>query len=154
MADAESVKKDDGWYRNPAIRQSDWGWGIDPVGLRTKLNYYWDRYQKPISISENGFGAFDTVEDDGAIHDFYRIDYLKAHIEQMREAVRDGVDVFGYYMWGPIDIVSCTSCEMSKRYGFVHVDIDDHGKGTGIRRKKDSYDWYRRVIQSNGDVLD
>ncbi|MCL2558694.1 MAG: glycoside hydrolase family 1 protein, partial [Treponema sp.] len=109
VADAQSVRDNDGWRRNPHIRQSEWGWGIDPVGLRTKLNYFWDRYQKPISISENGFGAFDTVEADGAIHDPYRVAYLKAHIEQMREAIIDGVEVFGYYPWGPIDIVSCSS---------------------------------------------
>ncbi len=154
VADAESVAQGDGWYRNPAIEQSDWGWGIDPIGLRTKLNYYWDRYQKPISISENGFGALDTVTPDGQVHDPYRIAYLKAHIEQMREAIKDGVEVFGYYLWGPIDIVSCTSCEMSKRYGLIHVDLDDHGVGTGRRLVKDSYAWYARVTGSNGRVLD
>jgi len=154
VADAESVAKDDGWRRNPAIEQSDWGWGIDPVGLRTKLNYYWDRYQKPISISENGMGAFDTIEEDGSIHDPYRIAYLREHIRQMREAIKDGVDVFGYYAWGPIDLVSCSSCEMSKRYGFIHVDIDDYGKGSGKRRLKDSYYWYKKVIESNGETLD
>jgi len=153
VANVESVKDNDGWRRNPAIKQSDWGWGIDPIGLRTKLNYYWDRYQKPISISENGLGAFDIVEEDGSVHDPYRIAYLKAHIEQIREAVKDGVDVFGYYPWGPIDIVSCSSCEMSKRYGFIHVDIDDYGKGSKTRRKKDSYFWYKSVVESNGEVL-
>ena len=154
VADAKSVENNDGWYRNDAIPQSDWGWGVDPIGLRTKLNIYWDRYQKPISITENGFGAFDTVEPDGQIHDAYRIDYLREHIRQMREAVLDGVQVFAYYPWGPIDLVSCSSCEMSKRYGFIHVDIDDYGKGTGARRLKDSYSWYQRVIASNGESLD
>ncbi|MDR1689190.1 MAG: glycoside hydrolase family 1 protein [Clostridiales bacterium] len=154
VADAESVKVNDGWYRNSAIKQSDWGWGIDPVGLRTKLNYYWDRWQKPIQISENGLGAFDKVEPDGSIHDNYRIEYLKEHIKAMKEAVKDGVEIMGYYPWGPIDIVSCSSCEMSKRYGFIHVDIDDYGKGSGKRSLKDSYYWYKKVTESNGEILD
>jgi 6-phospho-beta-glucosidase len=152
VADAASVADNHREYPNPATPQSDWGWGIDPIGLRTKLNYYWDRYQKPISITENGLGAFDKVED-GQIHDSYRIQYLKEHIAQVREAIIDGVNVFAYYPWAPIDIVSCTSCEMSKRYGFIHVDIDDYGNGTGKRTPKDSYYWYKKVIESNGDEL-
>jgi len=154
IADAESVKQKKTSYDNPFIQNSAWGWGIDPVGLRTKLNMYWDRYQLPIAITENGLGHFDEVERDGSIHDDYRIDYLREHIRQMREAVLDGVDVFGYFPWGPIDIVSCTSSEMSKRYGFIYVDLDDTGQGTGKRSLKDSYHWYQRVVKSNGEALE
>lgn len=153
ISDAESVKKKKTAYDNPNIKNSDWGWGIDPIGLRTKLNMYWDRYQVPIAIAENGLGSFDKVEADGSIHDNYRINYLKAHIEQTKEAVIDGVDVFGYYPWGPIDIVSCSSSEMSKRYGFIYVDLDNYGKGSGERSLKDSYDWYKKVVETNGEVL-
>ena len=153
IADAASVQRKKTDYDNPCIEKSAWGWGIDPVGLRTKLNMYWDRYQKPIAIAENGIGAFDKVEKDGTIHDSYRIAYLRAHIEQMIEAVRDGVDVFGYYPWGPIDIVSCSSSEMSKRYGFIYVDMDDYGQGSRKRSLKDSYSWYQQVVASNGEKL-
>jgi len=139
--------------RNPDIPASDWGWSIDPIGLRILLNEFWDRYQKPIYITENGIGAYDKVEEDGSIHDTYRIDYLRAHLEQVREAIEDGVDVRGYYAWGPIDLVSCSSSEMSKRYGFIHVDLDDYGHGTGKRSLKDSYAWYKKVIASNGADL-
>ncbi len=140
--------------RNPYLEGSPWGWDIDPLGLRTTLNQYYDRYQVPIIIAENGIGALDEIGPDGKIHDAYRIDYLRRHIEQVREAISDGVDVRGYYPWGPIDIVSCSSAEMSKRYGFIYVDIDDLGRGTRQRMKKDSFDWYRRVIATNGAVLD
>lgn len=153
ICDAESAKKKKTSYNNPNIQLSDWGWGIDPLGLRTKLNMYWDRYQLPIMIAENGLGCFDKVEEDGSIHDHYRIDYLRAHIEQIKEAVLDGVNVIGYYPWGPIDIVSCSSSEMSKRYGFIYVDLDNYGKGTGKRSLKDSYYWYKKVIATNGDEL-
>ena len=142
-----------GQIPNPSLKASDWGWAIDPIGLRYALNVYWDRYQKPIYITENGLGAYDKVEEDGSVHDQYRIDYLKTHIEQMKESVRDGVDLRGYYPWGPIDIVSCSSSEMEKRYGFIYVDYDNYGKGTGKRLKKDSYDWYRKVTASNGREL-
>lgn len=153
IADAESIKRRDTAYPNPHIKASDWGWGIDPVGLRTKLNMYWDRYQVPIAIAENGIGCFDKSEEDGSIHDDYREEYLKAHIEQVREAVLDGVDVLGYYPWGPIDIVSCSSSEMSKRYGFIYVDLDDYGRGSGKRSLKDSYYWYKKVVEANGKIL-
>ncbi len=153
ISDAESVKKKKTSYDNPCIKSSDWGWGIDPAGLRTKLNMYWDRYRLPVIVAENGMGAFDKVAEDGSIHDEYRIEYLRAHIEQMKEAVIDGVDVAGYYPWGPIDIVSCSSSEMSKRYGFIYVDLDDYGKGTGKRSLKDSYRWYKKVVESNGELL-
>lgn len=153
ISDAESIKQKKTSYDNPYIKSSDWGWGIDPVGLRTKLNMYYDRYQLPIMIAENGMGAFDQAEDDGSIHDAYRVEYLKAHIIQMKEAVLDGVDVIGYYPWGPIDIVSCSSSEMSKRYGFIYVDLDNYGKGSGKRSLKESYHWYKKVIETNGEVL-
>lgn len=153
IADAESVKKKKTSYDNPYIKASDWGWGIDPVGLRTTLNMYWDRYQVPIVIAENGIGCVDKQEEDNCIHDVYRIEYLKAHIEQLKEAILDGVDVSGYYPWGPIDIVSCSSSEMSKRYGFIYVDQDDYGKGTGRRSLKDSYYWYKKVIETAGEIL-
>ena len=153
IADAESVQKKKTSFKNPYIKHSAWGWGIDPIGLRTKLNMYWDRYQLPIMIAENGFGHHDELEDDGSIHDDYRIHYLKAHVEQMKEAVLDGVDVFGYFPWGPIDIISCTSSEISKRYGFIYVDQDDYGKGSKKRSLKDSYNWYKKVIASNGKEI-
>jgi 6-phospho-beta-glucosidase len=130
-----------------------WGWSIDPIGLRYTLNFFYDRYQRPMYITENGLGCFDKLESDGSVHDPYRIDYLRAHLTQMREAIEDGVDLRGYYAWAPIDIVSCSSSEMSKRYGFIYVDIDDEGKGTGRRLKKDSFAWYRRVIETNGSQL-
>ena len=148
--------------RNPSVRETvptetpvsanEWGWSLDPVGLRTMLNLFYDRYQCPIYITENGMGFCDSVEQ-GQIQDTYRIDYYRAHIEQMREAVRDGVDLRGYYAWGPIDIVSCSSSEMTKRYGFIYVDYDDYGKGTGKRIRKASYEWMRNVIRSNGEDL-
>ena len=144
---------DDGAIVNPYIDASEWGWGIDPLGLRTVLNYYYDRYQKPIIIAENGFGTYDEISSDGKIHDERRIAYLREHIRNVKEAIMDGVDVIGYYPWGPIDIISCSSSEMSKRYGFIYVDQDDYGNGSKRRIKKDSYDWYRRVIASNGEDL-
>ena len=142
-----------GQIPNPALKTSDWGWAIDPIGLRYALNVYWDRYQKPIYITENGLGAYDKVEADGSIHDPYRVEYLKAHIEQMKEAIHDGVDLRGYYPWGPIDIISCSSSEMEKRYGFIYVDYDNYGNGTGRRSIKDSYWWYKKVIETNGEEL-
>lgn len=142
-----------GGVKNPYLEVSDWGWQIDPVGLRITLNTLYDRYRKPLFIVENGLGAIDHVEADGSIHDSYRIDYLKQHIIQMKEAVKDGVELMGYTAWGPIDLVSMSTSEMSKRYGFIYVDLDDEGKGTLARSKKDSFDWYKQVIESNGEVL-
>lgn len=138
---------------NPNLDASPWGWAINPIGLRVALNQYWDRYQVPLMIAENGLGGYDTPDGDGRVHDDYRIAYLRAHVEAMREAVKDGVAMIGYFPWGPIDIVSCSSSEMSKRYGFVYVDLDDHGKGSGARSLKDSYDWYAKVVTSNGAEL-
>ena len=140
--------------KNPYLNASDWGWQIDPIGLRYTLNVLYDRYQKPLFIAENGLGAFDTLEADGSIHDPYRIDYLRAHIEQMKRAVEeDGVDLMGYTPWGCIDLVSASTGEMAKRYGFVYVDADDSGNGTFKRYKKDSFYWYKKVIETNGEEL-
>lgn len=144
----------DGFVRNPFVKASQWGWQIDPVGLRYSLNLLYERYQKPIFIVENGFGAADTVEEDGSIHDDYRISYLSAHIAEMKKAViQDGVDVIGYTPWGCIDCVSFTTGEMKKRYGFIYVDQQDDGSGSQKRRRKDSFYWYRNVIKTNGEVL-
>lgn len=139
---------------NPYLEASDWGWQIDPVGLRVTLNKLYDRYQVPLFIVENGLGALDTLETDGSIHDPYRIDYLDKHIKQMYEAIEDGVELMGYTMWGCIDLVSASTSEMSKRYGFVYVDRDNYGNGTLKRSKKKSFDWYKKVIASNGTDID
>lgn len=148
----ESYEKGNDVYRNKELPANPWGWTIDPVGFRILLNEFYDRYQKPIYVTENGVGYYDKLED-GQVHDDYRVDYYREHIKQMKEAIRDGVDVRGYYAWGPIDIISCSSSEMSKRYGFIYVDLDDYGKGTGKRIKKDSYAWMQKVIASNGEDL-
>ena len=140
--------------QNPYIQASDWGWPIDPVGLRYILNVLTQRYDLPLFIVENGFGAYDTIEEDGTIQDDYRIDYLREHILEMKKAVEeDGVDLMGYTPWGCIDIVSFGTGEMEKRYGFIHVDKDNKGEGTLERRKKASFDWYKKVIETNGEVL-
>lgn len=138
--------------RNPYLEESDWGWQIDPIGLRITLNAMWDRYRKPLFVVENGLGALDKLEG-GRVHDQYRIDYLRQHIEPMKEAIADGVHLMGYTMWGPIDLISFSTSEMSKRYGFIYVDQDDDGNGTLKRIKKDSFDWYRKVIATNGEDL-
>lgn len=130
---------------NPFLKSSEWGWPMDPVGFRYTLNELWDRYGKPLFVAENGLGAVDTLDGD-AIHDEERSSYLEVHLEQLMEAVADGVDVLGYTWWGPMDIVSAGTGQMAKRYGFVHVDIDDEGKGTGQRRLKDSYHRYKDWI--------
>ena len=139
--------------KNPYLESSEWGWQIDPKGLRVALNQLYDRYQKPLLIAENGLGAVDRIEEDGTIRDTYRMDYLRSHIEQMKEAVRDGVDLMGFTCWGCIDIVSASTSQMSKRYGFIYVDLDDDGHGTLERKKKASFDWYRKVIATNGEDL-
>ncbi len=138
---------------NPYLTANDWGWVNDPIGLRFAINDYYERYHLPIMITENGSGFDERPDEEGRIHDDYRIDYFRKHIEQIALAIKDGSKVVGYYPWGPIDIVSCTSSEMSKRYGFVYVDLDDYGKGSGKRLKKDSFDWYKKVIASNGEDL-
>ncbi|HBM3617297.1 TPA: glycoside hydrolase family 1 protein [Listeria innocua] len=143
-----------GGVKNEYLESSDWGWQIDPKGLRWTLNDLYSRYELPLFIVENGLGAYDTVAEDGKIHDDYRIDYLRKHIEQMKEAIADGVDLMGYTSWGPIDLVSASTSEMSKRYGFIYVDQDDWGKGTLERSRKDSFFWYKKVIETNGEDLD
>lgn len=140
--------------KNPYLEISQWGWQIDPLGLRITLNTIYDRYQKPIFVVENGLGAEDVPDEDGYVNDEYRIDYLRRHIRAMKDAVEtDGVDVMGYTTWGCIDLISASTGEMKKRYGLVYVDLDDQGKGTGKRIKKASYNWYRNVIASNGEKL-
>ena len=144
--------------RNPYLEASDWGWQIDPVGLRISLNELYDRYQVPLFIVENGLGAVDVPEtaEDGSVtvRDGYRIAYLRRHIEEMKKAVdEDGVDLMGYTPWGVIDLVSAGTGEMKKRYGFIYVDRDDEGRGTLARSRKDSFYWYQRVIASNGEEL-
>lgn len=140
--------------KNPYLKASDWGWQIDPEGLRTYLNEVYSRYEIPLMIVENGLGANDERAEDGKFHDSYRIDYLRDHIAAMREAVKDGVDLMGYTMWGCVDLVSASTGEMKKRYGFIYVDRDNDGNGDFHREKKDSFDWYKKVIASNGDDLD
>ncbi|MGM9926779.1 MAG: glycoside hydrolase family 1 protein [Bacillus sp. (in: firmicutes)] len=139
--------------KNPFLKASAWGWEIDPIGLRISLNELYDRYRKPLFIVENGLGAYDKVEEDGSIHDEYRIDYLRSHIEQMGEAIEDGVELMGYTPWGCIDLVSASTGEYSKRYGFIYVDKHDDGSGTMERKKKDSFFWYKNVIATNGQEL-
>ncbi|QKS70358.1 glycoside hydrolase family 1 protein [Paenalkalicoccus suaedae] len=139
--------------KNPYLKATDWGWQIDPIGLRTVCNQLYDRYQKPLFIVENGMGAVDKLEDGDVVNDDYRIDYLRAHIEQMALAVRDGVDLIGYTSWGPIDLVSASTAELKKRYGYIYVDRDSEGNGSNRRIKKKSFDWYKRVIASNGQNL-
>ena len=140
--------------KNPYLKASEWGWQIDPQGLRVTLNTLYDRYQKPLFIVENGLGANDVVEADGSIHDTYRIDYMRAHIQEMLKAVNeDGLPLMGYTMWGPIDLVSASTGEMKKRYGFIYVDKQNDGTGTLARSRKDSFFWYKQVIATNGEDL-
>ena len=141
--------------KNPYLEESEWGWTVDPLGLRISLCKLYDRYQIPLFIVENGFGAVDVVKEDGSIDDDYRIDYFKKHIAAMKDAVTlDGVDLIGYTPWGCIDLVSAGTGEMKKRYGFIYVDLDDHGNGTLERSRKKSFYWYKDVIATNGENLD
>jgi 6-phospho-beta-glucosidase len=141
-----------GGVKNPYLKANDWGWQIDPKGLRYTLNELYGRYNIPLMVVENGLGAYDTLEN-GTVHDDYRIAYLREHIKCMEEALEDGVDLMGYTPWGCIDLVSAGTGEMKKRYGFVYVDFDDFGKGSGDRYRKDSFYWYQKVIRSNGEEL-
>ena len=141
---------------NPYLRSSQWGWQIDPKGLRYLLNQFYDRYQKPLFIVENGLGARDElIEKDGVLtlEDDYRIEYMREHLLQVEEAIEDGVEVLGYTSWGCIDLVSASTAQMSKRYGFIYVDRNDDGSGTMARYRKKSFYWYRDVIASNGASL-
>lgn len=146
-----------GGVPNPTLASSEWGWQIDPQGLRYVLNQYYDRYQKPLFIVENGLGAVDELikdeNGDLTVIDTYRIDYLKDHLLQVEEAIQDGVPVMGYTAWGCIDLVSASSAEMRKRYGFIYVDRNDDGTGTFHRYKKKSFHWYKRVIETKGNSL-
>lgn len=145
-----------GGLQNPYLTASEWGWQVDPIGLRLVLNAFYDRYQLPLFIVENGLGAKDVLVDgpDGpTVEDDYRIDYLKRHLQQVGEAIEDGVELWGYTTWGCIDLVSASTAQMSKRYGFIYVDRNDDGTGTLARYKKKSFDWYKEVIATNGGKL-
>ena len=156
-ADPQNNSKTEGnvfsTMKNPYLQASEWGWQIDPLGLRITMNEIYDRYQKPLFIVENGLGAVDTAEADGSINDDYRIEYLREHIQEMKEAVLDGVELMGYTPWGCIDLISAGTGEMKKRYGFIYVDRDNDGNGTLERSRKKSFEWYKQVIASNGENI-
>lgn len=138
---------------NPHLKRSEWGWTIDPLGLRITANQLYDRYGKPLFVVENGLGAIDEIDESNMIEDDYRIDYLRQHLLQLREALADGVDIIGYTSWGPIDLVSASTGEMKKRYGYIYVDRNNAGNGTLGRMKKKSFFWYKKVIETNGKEL-
>lgn len=138
---------------NNYLKTSEWGWQIDPLGLRITLNNLYDRYKKPLFIVENGLGALDTLTEDMKVHDDYRIEYIKQHLLEVYNAIEDGVDLLGYLSWGPIDIISASTAEMSKRYGYIYVDKDNKVNGSLKRIKKDSFAWYSEVIKTNGASL-
>ena len=139
--------------KNPYLMYNEWGWSLDPDGLRYSLNEYYARYHLPLMVVENGLGASDTLEADGTVHDPYRIEYLKEHVKAMSDAINiDGVDLIGYTWWGCIDLISESTRQMSKRYGFVYVDLDDEGRGTYKRYREDSFYYYKKLIAVNGNV--
>lgn len=142
-----------GGISNPYLEKSQWGWQIDPDGLRYTINKLYNKYRRPIMIVENGLGAEDTLTGNNRIHDSYRIDYLRRHIQAMKDAMANGADCMAYLMWSPIDIISASTGEIKKRYGFIYVDCDDSGTGTMDRYRKDSFFWYKKVIASNGEDL-
>ena len=143
-----------GTIKNSYLQSTEWGWQIDPLGLRNSLNQMYDRYQKPLFIVENGIGAVDIPDENGYVEDNYRIDYLRKHIQALKDSVEiDGVELLGYTAWGCIDLISASTGQMSKRYGMIYVDRDDDGNGTKKRFKKKSFYWYKNVIASNGEVL-
>lgn len=147
-------RKDIDYVPNKFLKTTDWGWSIDPIGLRYSLNYLYDRYNLPIMIAENGMGAYDKIEEDGSINDDYRINFLKAHIEEVMNAINiDGVDVLSYMVWTPIDVVSASTGEYDKRYGLIYVDMNNDGKGTFKRIKKKSFYWYKKLIETNGNII-
>lgn len=143
-----------GGIKNPYLESSAWGWQIDPIGLRIALNQLYDRYHLPLFVAENGLGAVDVPDENGYVVDNYRIEYLSKHIEQIGEAIKDGVNVFGYTSWGCIDMISASTSQISKRYGYIYVDLDDNGNGSGKRTPKKSFEWYKQVIKSNGENLE
>ena len=157
---SNTVKKDDPWFNvggssNPYLENTPWGWPVDPLGLRHCMNEIYDRIQKPIFIVENGMGAIDQADENGYVEDDYRIDYLQKHLSAMADAINeDGVECLGYTMWAPIDLVSLSTGEMKKRYGFIYVDMDDKGNGTLKRTKKKSFNWMKHIIETNGKALD
>ena len=161
ISDPEKLKESEGniiaGIPNPYFKASEWGWQIDPEGLRYILNFYYDRYQKPLFIVENGLGAVDElIEDENGnktVNDDYRINYLNDHLVQVAEAIEDGVELMGYTTWGCIDLVSASTAELKKRYGFIYVDRNDDGTGTLERYKKKSFYWYKEVIATNGASL-
>ncbi len=157
-ADPKMMKSVDGGFAtavdNPYLKASEWGWQIDPVGLRYALNILTERYELPLMVVENGIGLHEAKDADGKIQDDARIEYFAAHIEQMKKAIdEDGVELWGYCSWGPIDLVSAGTGEMEKRYGFIYVDKDNKGVGTLNREKKKSFNWYKKVIATNGEDL-
>ena len=141
------------FYMNPYLEYNEWNWNTDPVGLHYALLKMWERYHLPLMIVENGLGAVDEMDEDKKIHDNYRVDYLKKHIIEMKKAVEDGIDLKGYMMWAPIDIISSSTGEMKKRYGYIYVDKNNDGSGTLKRSKKKSFNWYKKVIATNGEDL-
>ncbi len=157
---SNTTQAGDPWFNvggnpNPYLENTPWGWPIDALGLRYCMNEIYDRIQKPIFIVENGMGAIDEADANGYVEDDYRIDYLQKHLSAMAEAINiDGVDCIGYTMWAPIDLVSLSTGEMKKRYGFIYVDMDDKGHGTLKRTKKKSYNWMKHIIETNGEALD
>lgn len=156
-ADEENLQKNGNQMiglPNPYLPANEWGWSMDPTGLRYLLNELYEKYQIPLFIVENGLGAVDLLNEDGTVHDEYRIEYIRQHVKAMKEAIRDGVDLMGYTLWGCIDLVSASTGEMKKRYGIIYVDKDDRGHGTFNRYKKDSFAWYKKVIATNGEDLD
>ena len=153
IVSAETFKNNYSSGVNPASKVNEWGWSIDPRGLRAMLNMLYDRYQKPIYITEHGLGMIETPDENMVVHDDYRIEFFRITIEEMKLAVEDGVDLRGMYAWSPIDMVSCSSCEMSKRYGFIYTDLDNHQQGTEKRVPKESYYWFKKVVASNGEDL-
>ncbi|MCR0570852.1 glycoside hydrolase family 1 protein [[Clostridium] innocuum] len=156
VSSADGINLENGFfhsYKNPSLKASEWGWEMDPVGLRYALNFMDRRYGKPMMVTENGLGAVDVVVN-GTVEDEYRIEFLRRHIEEMEKAIiEDGVNCIGYYVWTPIDLVSASTGEMKKRYGFIYVDSHDDGTGTGVRLKKKSYSWYQTVIRTQGELL-
>ncbi len=145
--------KTDFGMKNPLLKATQWGWTIDPAGLRWLLNEFYARYKKPLMIVENGIGAYETQEEDGSIHDNARIEFMREHIIAMKQAINEGVDLIGYTCWSAIDIVSASTGEFKKRYGLIYVDADDLGNGSYKRYKKDSFYWYKKVIETNGEDL-
>lgn len=143
-----------GAFKNPYLKLNAWGWTIDPVGFRYTLNHIYQIYQKPCFILENGSGFIETLDEEGKLHDPYRVEYFRMHIQEMRKAIEDGVEVMGYTTWSPIDVVAASTGQMKKRYGFIYVDQDDYGNGSKKRIIKDSYYWYKKVIASNGEDLE